>query len=304
MSDTIFKFLATRSSHVSIQRKVWLLVVTLLLAEAIFAYHSGFTNEYFTRPWLTLIIVFLSLNLVTGILSFLIVSTYRQRSHVPAGEQDNFILGIDALGRTIVIVATLASILPIFGIQFHQFLTSFSLVAVATVLIFKDIIANFIDGYRLMFSSDLLIGDYIKVNDSARGVIRDITFHSTKLRTDDGNILYVPNTQLINGEVINFSKLRYKRIVIDFKVPTKVLANSTAFEDYLLGELTQQFGEMVDPDKVFLRIEKVEKEDTECKYEISVDQYSFKIETKITKFVYQKVIDYVIPVLEAKDKGE
>lgn len=223
MLQTLFDIFLLRDFHVSVQRKAWLLFTSLLLGVAIFIHVGDFTTSFLTDSWLLILIVFLSLSLLTGLVRFLVVSTYRGRSQLPVHEQDNFTLGVDALGRTVVAVGTLGSILPIFNIAFSQFLTSFSLVAVATVLIFKDDINNFLSGFRLMFSSDFWVGDYIKVNDNSRGVIRSITFHSTKLKTDDGNILFIPNTQLVSGEVINFSKLKLKRITVPFTVAVEIL---------------------------------------------------------------------------------
>lgn len=298
MSETFYSILRLRSSHVSTERKVWLLIVSLLLGATIFVYTGDYAHAYFTRTWLLLIIVFLSLNFVVGVVTFLIVSAYRQRSHLEAGERDNFILGVDALGRTFVSVATLGSILPIFDIPFHQFLTSLSLVAVALVLIFKDNISNFLDGYRLMFSSDLLIGDYIKINDSSKGVIRDISFHHTKLRTDEGNILSIPNSHLVNGEVTNYSKMRLKRITVRFTVSTKALMPIQAFEEMLVNELTTKFPDIVEADKVFLRIMSLEPDKAECDLEISVDQYSFKVEKKVTKFVFKTVLEHSVASAE------
>lgn len=280
---------------------MWLFFVTLAFVVSGFVYYGGYTQPYMPQSWLVLVIVFLALNFLVGSVTFLIVSAYRQRSNLEVGERDNFILGVDALGRTFVAVATFGSILPIFDIPFHQFLTSLSLVAVALVLIFKDNIANFLDGYRLMFSSDLLIGDYIKINDSSKGVIRDISFHTTKLRTDDGNILSVPNSHLVNGEVTNLSKMRLKRITVRFTVPTKALSSLDSFEEMLVNKLTEKFPEIIDADKIFLRIMALEPDKVSCDLEISVDQYSFKVEKKITKFAYKKVLEHMLATAESKE---
>lgn len=302
MFETIFDIFLLRNFQVSTHRKVRLLILSLALGVASYVYVGGYVSSEFTGSWLKLLLLFLSLNLVVSLVSFLLISAYRGRSRLPVGEQDNFTLGTDALGRTIVVFGTIGSVLPIFNIPFHQFLTSFSLVAVATVLIFKNSIDNFLSGFRLMFSRDLLIGDYIKVSDSARGVIRSINFQNTKLKTDDGNILYIPNAKLISEEVINFSKLKLKRITVPFKISTKLLWPSGKFEEVLVKELADNFPDFIEVDKVYFRISTLEMGDSECVLEISVDHYSFKVEKQITKFVYQKVVDYVMnnPIEEKK----
>jgi small-conductance mechanosensitive channel len=266
----------------------------MVLAGVLYAYHFYFSQNgaYFFEPYVLIVIVFLVSYLTVSVLRFSIITSYRQRSKVEIGEYDNFILGVDSLGRIIIVMVMLGSVWPIFDLPLNQFLTSFSLFAVALVWMLNPYLHNFFDSFRLMFSRDFLIGDYVKVSDSSRGVITDITFRATKLRTDDGDVLFVPNSTLMGTEVANFSKLKFKRIRVPFTIPTKQLQDIEAFEVYLLARLTAEFEDLVNPNKVFLRITGIEGEESSCVYEVSVDQYSFKTEDRIAKVVYQAVLEY------------
>jgi len=233
-----------------------------------------------------LLIVSLSLNLIR----FFTVTAYRRRSLLPVGERDNFILGIDSLSNLIVFIVMLASVFAVFEIAFQTFLTSISLVAVALVLIFRDYISNYLDSLRLMFTTDFQIGDYIKISEFTKGVIIDVSFRATKLKTDEGDVLFVPNTKLMTSEVVNYSKTKFKRIIVPFTLPTETLLSIETFESTLKQAMLAQFPERVKESKMVLRIENIKQWQTECRFEISVDHYNFSIEDQITKAVYLAVL--------------
>jgi small-conductance mechanosensitive channel len=227
---------------------------------------------------------------VANLVRFFAVTAYRKRSLLPVGERDNFILGVDALSALVVFLITAGSSFVVFDVAFQTFFASISVVAVALVLIFRDYISNYLDSFRLMFSTDYRIGDYIRVGEFTKGVITDVHFRATKLKTDEGDVLFIPNTKLMTSEVINYSKTKFKRIIVPFSLPTESLLSIETFEKKLKQALLTQFPERVKENKMFLRIENMKQWQTDCKFEISVDQYNFSIEEQITKAVYLAVL--------------
>jgi hypothetical protein len=77
---------------------------------------------------------------------------------------------------------------------------------------------------------------------------------------------------------------------VPFSLPTESLLSVETFEQKLKQSLLTQFPERVKENKMFLRIENMKQWQTECKFEISVDQYNFSIEEQITKAVYLAVL--------------
>jgi len=157
-------------------------------------------------------------------------------------------------------------------------------------LIFRDYISNFLDSFRLMFSTDFQIGDYIKVSEFTKGFVTDISFRATKLKTDNGDILYIPNTKLITSEVVNFSKTKFKRIAVPFTVPTSSVINVTAFEEGLKRGLQKAIPDLVKEEKMYLKITNINDWQTVFSFEVSVDHYNFSIEERVAKLVYQLVL--------------
>jgi small-conductance mechanosensitive channel len=231
-------------------------------------------------------IAFLASSVFANLVRFFVITAYRKRNSLPVGEHNNFVLGIDSLSTLIVFLFTLFTTFAIFNIPFQTFLTSVSLVAVALVLIFRDYISNYLDSFRLMFSSDYRIGDYIKVSEFTKGNILDISFRATKLKTDEGDVLYIPNTKLMTSEVVNYSKVKFKRIIVPFSLPTGSFFPLDYFESQLKGHLMQKFPDLVQESKMFLRILNVKDWQTSFAFEVSVNTYNFSIEDQITKEVY------------------
>ena len=141
-----------------------------------------------------------------------------------------------------------------------------------------------------MFTTDYQIGDYIKVSEFTKGIIIDVSFRATKLKTDEGDVLYVPNTKLMTSEVVNYSKGKFKRITIPFTLPISSVASVPDFERTIQEKLLAAFPELIKKEKVFLRIMDVQNWQRHFQFEVSVNQYNFSIEDQVVKEVYQIVL--------------
>lgn len=276
---------------VSNERKLWLVGTLLLLGSALYGYTQISSEHYLAREATLLLIVFLSSSVAVSLLRFFIVTAYRQRVRIPLGSHDNFILGMDATARTVVLFITAGSIFPIFGIPFSTFLTSLSLIAVALVILFKDYLLNFFDGYRLLFSNDFLIGDYIKTKNTPKGKIMDVTYRATKIRTDEGDVVFIPNATLMGDETTNFSK-QHKRLHVPFSIDLKKLTTIDELETFITERLQPVLQQLQKKDKIIFHITKVSNDTIECTVEIPVDKYSFANEAMLKTTVYKAVFDY------------
>ncbi|MBV7317060.1 mechanosensitive ion channel family protein [Shewanella sp. NIFS-20-20] len=68
----------------------------------------------------------------------------------------------------------------------------------------QNIINNFISGWILMWERPIRIGDLLEVGD-ARGVVESINTRSTLIRRNDGVHMLVPNSQLLENTVTNWT---------------------------------------------------------------------------------------------------
>ncbi len=68
----------------------------------------------------------------------------------------------------------------------------------------QNIINNFISGWILMFERPVRIGDFIELDDRT-GVVEEIGNRSTRIRRSDGVHMLVPNSQLLERKVVNWT---------------------------------------------------------------------------------------------------
>jgi small-conductance mechanosensitive channel len=94
-----------------------------------------------------------------------------------------------------------------FGLaEYGNFLQSLATVAAAATLAIgfamQDVIANFVAGVFIFTDKPFRIGDWIEWDGNA-GIVEDISFRVTRVRTFDNELLTVPNSQLTDGVVKN-----------------------------------------------------------------------------------------------------
>ena len=83
----------------------------------------------------------------------------------------------------------------------------------------QNIVSNFVSGLILMFERSIKIGDYIQLDEDLRGHVSDIRMRSTTITTNDNIDVIVPNQDLIQNRVINWTMNdRIRRFKIPFGV--------------------------------------------------------------------------------------
>jgi small conductance mechanosensitive channel len=111
------------------------------------------------------------------------------------------------LRKLVTVVVAFAGITVAFGLAgFEGFLQSLATIAAAATLAvglaMQDTIANFVAGIFIYADRPFRIGDWIEW-DGNSGIVEDISFRVTRVRTFDNELLTVPNSQLTDGVIKN-----------------------------------------------------------------------------------------------------
>lgn len=69
----------------------------------------------------------------------------------------------------------------------------------------QNIVNNLVSGIILIFEHPFQIGDYIELN-GKKGIVRDIGIRSSRMVTEEGTEIIMPNGDLLSGEVINWTQ--------------------------------------------------------------------------------------------------
>ena len=114
--------------------------------------------------------------------------------------------------KWVIIAVGAATILQIWGIQVAPIIAGLGLFGVAVALGAQDLFKNLIGGLSILIEKRFRIGDWIKVDGIVEGTVEHIGFRSTRVRRFDKSPVYVPNNDLSDAAVTNFSQMTYRRI--------------------------------------------------------------------------------------------
>jgi MscS family membrane protein len=124
----------------------------------------------------------------------------------------SMILWIEKAGRFAMFFIGLASVLELWGIEVAPLIAGLGLFGVAVALGAQDMFKNLIAGMLIIAEKRFGRGDWILVDGVVEGTVENIGFRSTVVRRFDKAPVYVPNTQLSDHPVTNFSAMTHRRI--------------------------------------------------------------------------------------------
>ena len=114
--------------------------------------------------------------------------------------------------RIAVMLIGAATILQIWGIQVAPIIAGAGLFGVAVALGAQDLFKNLIAGMLILGEKRFRKGDWIRVEGVVEGTVENIGFRSTIIRRFDKAPVMVPNTNLSDTAVTNFSGMTHRRI--------------------------------------------------------------------------------------------
>jgi MscS family membrane protein len=114
--------------------------------------------------------------------------------------------------KVLLIFIAGAVILEIWGIAVGPLLAGLGLFGAAIALGAQDLFKNLIGGLTILAEKRFSPGEWIMVENVVEGIVEDIGFRSTRIRRFDKAPVHVPNANLSDTAVINFSRMTYRRI--------------------------------------------------------------------------------------------
>jgi small-conductance mechanosensitive channel len=118
-----------------------------------------------------------------------------------------------SVARLAFYVIIAAAVLIGFGnflkMDFGGWVISLGLVGVAIAFAAQQIISNLLSGLLISVTRPIQLEDWVEVGLSpSTGVcrVKDINLMTTVLRDVDGRIIVVPNSEIVNGKVINYTQ--------------------------------------------------------------------------------------------------
>mgnify|MGYP001815660367 CR=1 FL=1 len=92
------------------------------------------------------------------------------------------------------------------------------LITIVVLLLLRPMITNLSSGLLLQLRGALDVGDLVRTTRDEFGVVREITSRTTVLDTDDGRRVHVPNSDVLNDVIVNYTSLGHLRTSFDVTV--------------------------------------------------------------------------------------
>jgi len=121
--------------------------------------------------------------------------------------------------RYLIVFTGLAAAVSTLGVDLSTLSLFAGALGVGIGLGLQDIVKNFVCGIVLLFDRSIEVGDYVELEDGTSGIVSSIGPRATNLLTNDNVDVMVPNANLLNGQLTNWTRNRgTRRIHVPFGV--------------------------------------------------------------------------------------
>lgn len=139
------------------------------------------------------------------------------------------ILLIQRIYASIALIVLAMLILDLLQVPLSAFAFVSGAIAIGVGFGAQNIINNFISGWILMWERPIRIGDFLEIGD-VKGTVESINTRSTRVKRVDGVHLLIPNSQLLENMVVNWTLIDKKtrcvlRVGVEYGSPVKQVAD-------------------------------------------------------------------------------
>lgn len=134
--------------------------------------------------------------------------------------------------RVIVIIGGSLFIIDNLGWDITPVVAGISIGGLAFALAAQDFVGNLFGSLTIFMDKPFQIGDWIKYGDT-EGVVEEVGFRATRVRTFYNSLVYIPNGELTTGIIDNYGLRQYRRFTthlgLQYDTPPELI------EEYVTG---------------------------------------------------------------------
>lgn len=124
---------------------------------------------------------------------------------------------IASLARYTILILVIVAVLGQLGIQTTSIIAALGAAGLAIGLAMQGTLSNIAAGMMLLWLRPFRVGDYIDTG-SVAGTVKDVGLFASELHTWDGIFLFVPNSELWNKKIVNYSRLPTRLVDLKFGI--------------------------------------------------------------------------------------
>lgn len=123
------------------------------------------------------------------------------------------------IAAAVLWLCALVVVLDHFGQSVSSVVAALGVGSLAIGLAAQQALSNMIAGLVLLMDRPFRVGDRIRLPGLEIGRVEDLGMRSTRIRLSDGNLLIVPNNELVASKVVNYTGAAVQHGEVRFSVP-------------------------------------------------------------------------------------
>jgi small conductance mechanosensitive channel len=124
---------------------------------------------------------------------------------------------IASIVRYSILIVVVVAVLGQIGVQTTSILAALGAAGLAIGLAMQGTLSNIAAGMMLLWLRPFRVGDYIDTG-AVAGTVKELGLFATELHSWDGIFQFVPNSELWNKRIVNYSRLSTRLIDLAFGV--------------------------------------------------------------------------------------
>ncbi len=188
---------------------------------------------------------------VIGLLIVSIVRRSVKKTTIKSRRLDNSASSFVTSMATLAVYVLLAlAIIGSLGFSTTGVLAMFSSVILAIALGMQNTLASLTNGIVLIFTKPFRAGDFVDIGGTT-GTVKEVKLFSVKLVTPDNLTVIVPNSEVLNSVITNYSRMPLRRL--DVVVPLPYSVNVEQVKG-LVQEVIKADGRIANTPEPFFRL--------------------------------------------------
>lgn len=172
----------------------------------------------------------------------------------PDIEDSMFKFILKAIRLLIYIVAGFLIITGL-GYNLNGLVAGLGLGSVVVTLAAQDTAKNLFGGLVIFLDKPFIVGDWIQV-EKFEGTVEDITFRSTRVRTFENSVVNIPNANIANDSIINWSRMEKRRNKINLCIELDTPLEKLEVIQKRIKEILKQHDDVID-DTIIVRFDNI-----------------------------------------------
>lgn len=202
---------------------------------------------------------------------------------------ETFINFVVKATRGIIYVIAAFIIVSELGYNLNGLLAGLGLSGVVVALAAQDTAKNIFGGIVILWDKPFKIGDWIETT-SFEGIVEDITFRSTRVRTFENSIVTIPNSTISNESLINWSKMKKRRYKQNFELELSTPLKKICDVQSKIIVMLEKHPRVLD-DSLTVKFDKVTENGYNLLVNVYTDALSYEDYLNTTENINFKIID-------------